>query len=120
MNEQGSIAFAPVSPVARRDDPATSKMSARKVTRSGERKRQADAVLAAVRRWPDRTSAELAALMGVSRHLPARRLSELADEKNGALVERVLGDDGKPLRRICAETGEPCMVWRAKAEGEPS
>lgn len=88
MSDQQSLTFTPISPVAAHADPHTSHVAAREVTRSGERKRQADEVYRAVVRWPGRTSAELAELMGAPRHLTARRLPDLADEKNGALVRR--------------------------------
>lgn len=65
------------TPAARATDPESSHLAAEGVTANGQRGAQQQAVLAAVRRWPGLTSAELAQRMGVSRYVPGRRLSEL-------------------------------------------
>ena len=63
--------------MAHRDDPDTSREAARDVIGSGALSRQRQLVLQLVRDNPDSTSAELAAIGNVSRHLPARRLIDL-------------------------------------------
>lgn len=63
--------------MARRTDPATSHEAARAHVASGATVKQRTAVLAAVRAAPGLTSDELAAEMGVSRYLTARRCPEL-------------------------------------------
>lgn len=62
-------------------DPETSYEAFQAHVASGAHEAQCRAVLAAVERWPGRTSSELAAMMGVDRHMPARRLSDLADKQ---------------------------------------
>jgi DNA-binding IclR family transcriptional regulator len=71
---------------------------------SGAQGRQARAVLDAVKRWPDSTSAELAALSGMQRHAVARRLPELQD---AALVT-------KAATRVCTQSGRLAVTWRAR------
>jgi hypothetical protein len=122
MSEQSTIQFNPVSPVVHRDDPHTSTLSARQVTRSGTRKRQAEEVLRQLRMalqpewyWKQLdtgiTSAELAQSRGLDRHMTARRLPELADPKNGGLIER------GPMRQ-CRVTGRQAITWRVREGGE--
>ena len=119
MSDQSSIQFVPVSPVSHREDPHTSTLSAREVTRGGARKRQADEVLRLVRKFPNCTSSELDRLhfmrekgeWRLDRYVIARRLPELADIKNGALVER------GPARQ-CRVTGRMALTWRVRGEGE--
>ena len=88
-------------PIARNTDPETSHEAARDITRT-KRASQQHACLDAVQRWPERTSAELADLMGIDRYIVARRLPELRDGNkvsNGAA-------------RKCGVTGKKAMVWR--------
>lgn len=90
------------TPIARRSDPATSKAAAADVTASGARDRQVNAVAAAVRRWPGKTSNELGAIAGdMDRYVAARRLPEA--EKIG-LVRR--GE-----ARVCAVSGKRAITW---------
>lgn len=103
-----STAVRPRSPIARRFDPATSKEAAYVVTRSGLRDAQAQRVYDALIRWPMRTSAELANLMGESRYMTARRLPELRD--GGWAVSL-------PPRR-CTATGRRALVWRVLRRDE--
>lgn len=105
MSEQTSIAFVPVTPVAATGDPQTSHIAARQVKLL--RKVQAQQVYAAVVRYPGRTSAELSALIYVDRHIPGRRLSELADPRNGGLIVR--GES-----RVCRITGRLALTWRTR------
>lgn len=64
-------------PIARKSDEPTSHAAAREVTESGRREGQLLAVLALVRKYPGRTSLELASLSKLDRHVIARRLPEL-------------------------------------------
>ncbi len=62
---------------SRNTDPDSSHEAADDIRKTGVCAAQCEAVYQAVVKWPGRTSAELAQLMGVSRYLPARRLPEL-------------------------------------------
>ena len=88
-------------PAAHRKDPLTSFEAAEKAEKSGKAAGQRQAVLAAVKRWPGRTSAELADLMAVDRHMPARRLSELRDK--GRIRQ------GQP--KMCSICQYNCVTW---------
>jgi len=90
-------------PIARRDDPETSKAAARDVTASGKRAKQAAECLSAVRMFPSSTSAELAVSAGLDRYTAARRLPEL---RSRGLVEN-------GPARLCRVTGRAAMTWRA-------
>jgi len=61
-----------------RDDPFTSDLAGRAIEASGAAESQRLRCLDMVRLHPGCTSAELAVAMGIERHIPARRLSELA------------------------------------------
>lgn len=97
----------PEPPLARVTDPVTSHESADAVRSSGRLAEQHEAVLNLVRRYRDRTSAELAVLGGMERHVPGRRLCEL--ERHG-LVE-VSG------RRPCSTNGRSMQTYRAVTQG---
>lgn len=71
--------------LSHRSDPDTSRAAAQRVVKTGIASRQRRSVLAAVERWPGRTTAELAVLMQCDRSVPARRMSEL---ERAGLVER--------------------------------
>lgn len=80
------------TPRARATDPQTSHEAAEAIKASGELGRQQAAVLALVRRFPGRTSIELAALSErrFDRYQVARRLPELAPvyvRRSDAVVE---------------------------------
>jgi hypothetical protein len=70
-------AFAPYTdtPRARRSDPETSHLAAERI-RPKLRKQQ-QAVLDALARWPGSTAVELAKVSGLDRYLVSRRLPEL-------------------------------------------
>lgn len=99
---QPSLFDRPPSTLVRASDPLPSHLAAAEVARTGVRAAQADAVLTAVRRYPGRTSRELAVLMGADRHMVARRTSELAP----ALIRK-----GEP--RECAEGRRLALTWWA-------
>jgi len=100
----------PEPPRARRADPASSHLAAAEMERRGVIARQAGEVVAAVRRWQGRTSAELARLLGADRHAVARRLPELARGDRPAVVRGAL--------RRCAVTQRACLTWWASDERE--
>jgi hypothetical protein len=85
-----------------KDDPATSREAAEAVVVSGKKDSQKKAVYEALKRWNGSTSAELAAIMDIERHIPARRLSELAD------VDGVIR---RGKARFCAVTRNRCVTW---------
>lgn len=91
------------NPIASPNDPISSHLAASEVTVSGRRARQCQEVLAAVKKWPGRTSAELAQLAGLDRHLVARRLPDLE--------HRLLIRKG-PMRE-CLVSGRKAVTWVA-------
>lgn len=91
------------TPSSRSTDPESSHDAAERSTRSGARASQQNRVLAWVRRWPGRTSRELAALANVDRYMVARRLPELEP------VHLRRGD----LRK-CAVTHTRAVTWWPK------
>lgn len=64
-------------PIARTQDPASSKAAADAITASGKREGQLQGVLALVRKHPNSTSLELSVLSRYDRYTVARRLPEL-------------------------------------------
>ena len=89
----------------RNTDPVTSKLAANEAEDSGRIGQQQLEILALVKQWPDSTSAELALLGKMSRHIPGRRLSELVD-KGWATVS------GK---RPCHTNGRMMQTYKAKS-----
>lgn len=63
--------------MARASDHDSSHAAADELEASGRARAQREQVLALVRRWPGMTSAQLARLGAVDRHLVARRLPDL-------------------------------------------
>ena len=94
------------SPIARKRDPITSKLSARELSKTGARARQQHAVLVALKRYSNCTSAELARKFGMNRYATARRLPELLSAK---LAMRSI-----KRNRFCSITGRLCFTWSAK------
>lgn len=90
------------APTAHRDDPLTSFDAGERFEKSGHLRGQMLLVLLALRKWPGRTSAELAQLAGLDRHAVARRLPNLASR---GLAER--GPE-----RMCSVCRCPCVTWR--------
>lgn len=62
---------------ARRGDPETSHQAAREMEDSGRAHGQRALCLEEVKRRPGQTAAEIAAALGLERHVPSRRLPEL-------------------------------------------
>ena len=89
-------------PLAHRVDPLTSFAAGERFQKSGWLRGQMLLVLLALRKWPGKTSAELAELAGLDRHAVARRLPNLADR---GLAER-------GLERECKVYRTPCITWR--------
>ena len=98
-------------PIARNTDPVTSHQAAAELTQSGTRAAQQHAVLEAVKKFPLRTSAEIAEAAGIDRYAAARRLPEL---RNSGLVR-----NGTESRR-CGVTGKRAMVWFVPVGGVES
>lgn len=99
--------FANREPIAANVDPVTSHLAAAEITRSGLRASQKRAVLNAVARFPNRTSAELAGATRLDRYLVARRLPDLRQD---GFVEQ--GEI-----RICRVTGHKAVTWKACESG---
>ncbi len=100
--------FLPLTPVARRDDPVTSKQAAREVTRDGTRTRQANEVYVLVVRYPGMTAREYDKIAGFTREVSHKRLPELEKEKNGALIKR-------GFSRTCSLSGKKAITWWPKS-----
>ncbi len=88
-------------PVAHRADPVTSYVAGERFARSGKLKGQMKLVLMGVQRWPGKTSAELAVLLGMERHDPARRLPKLQRKR---LVRK------GPVR-LCTACKNKSVTW---------
>jgi hypothetical protein len=88
-------------PRSRSTDPQSSHAAAEEVKSSGRLALQQAQVLDAVRRWPGRTSRELARYIGGDRYVVARRLPEL----EVALKVRKGGT------RLCSMGGRPAVEW---------
>lgn len=65
-------------PAAATADPPSSHEAARNITVSGTRDSDTRAVAAAVKKWPGKTYAELAPLMGWDKHRVQKRLNDAA------------------------------------------
>lgn len=93
--------FAPVAR-SHRADPETSKDAARHMNRSGKAKSHESIVVAAVKKYPDATSGELARRIDVLDLAEVRR--RLTDAERRGLVE-------KTGRRRCGELGSNQSTW---------
>jgi hypothetical protein len=89
-------------PLSHPNDPLTSFAAGERFEKSGRLRGQMLLVLLALRKWPGKTSAELAELAGLDRHAVARRLPNLA--------ERNLAERGP--ERMCSICRCPCVTWR--------
>ena len=89
-------------PMAHKMDPVTSYVAGERFARSGKLKGQTLLVLLALRKWPNKTSAELARLAGLDRYAVARRLPNLA--------ARGLAVRGSSRR--CSVTHSECIAWQ--------
>jgi DNA-binding MarR family transcriptional regulator len=88
-------------PLSAKGDPATSYVAAEKMQRTGRLAGQRKAVLDALNRHSGSTSAELAEIMAIDRHITARRLPDL--EQMGLIR--------KGPARYCAATRSQCVTW---------
>ena len=91
----------PLLAAARRTDPETSHTAAIRMNRTGRAAEQRQAVLMALHANPGSTTAELAEAMGVDRHVPGRRMSEL--EKQGMAL--------RGETRVCQARGTKAQEW---------
>lgn len=89
-------------PIARTGDPATSKLAGQELTVSGKRQTLKARVLDALRRYPNRTSAELAAASGFPHATCHKRLPDLEHD----------GKVEKTAARACTVTGKQAVTWR--------
>lgn len=97
---------APRHPRARFADSTSSHKAAAILEATGQDKRQASKVLAAFKRFPMATTAEVAKLAKLNRFLVARRAPELA--RDGMLKRYEPSAATKP----CEVTGIRCVRWR--------
>ena len=95
----------PLDALARADDPASSHEAAERMTRSGEARRNAEAVLAVLRLHPGATGRELSAAAempaGLDVHEVRRRLPDL----------KRLGRATNGATRVCAVAGTKALTW---------
>ncbi len=98
---QQSQLFDPSIPAARATDPQSSHEAAERVTRTGARQNQAEAVLEALKTYPGSTSRELAERAGLDRHLVARRLPDLEHANTARQGEL----------RACCYAGRSAVTW---------
>lgn len=94
-------------PLARHSDPESSQAAVREIKGSGLRAAQCEAVYRAVAANPGRTSAELAEIMHIDRHIPARRLADL--EHQGRVRRGTMR-----ACRVCKThkgQGRLCVTW---------
>jgi len=89
------------TPAARSTDPVTSHEAAEHMTKTGKRQAQQAKVLKALKKFPGRTSAELAGRAKLDRYMVARRLPELV---TGLKAKR--GDV-----RQCRKGGRNAVTW---------
>lgn len=90
-------------PLSHRGDPVSSYKAGNRALRSRKIRGQTQAVLEALKRHPNTTSAELARLADLDRYAVARRLPNLA--------HRGLAERGP--ERMCSVCRCPCVTWRA-------
>jgi hypothetical protein len=90
-------------PHSHRQDPLSSYRAGDRVLHSGKLKGQMKAVLDALRRHPNSTSAELAQLAGLDRYMVARRLPALAAK--GLTI--------RSKERLCRACRSICVTWWA-------
>ena len=88
-------------PIAHRNDPETSSLAAEKSRKSGKTERDRQLILGALKRHPGSTSAELAEILDIDRHIPGRRLPDLV--KRGQVTQ------GMP--RMCAACRNRSVTW---------
>ncbi len=115
MNHQLDFSLLSNIPVARRTDPITSHLAAKKITTDGTRASQQAAVHSWVRTYPGHTAQELAELClgnggSLDRYVFGRRLSEIACDhlRNGEKVAPLVKRGPK---RICMVTGQTALTW---------
>lgn len=103
----GPAPSVPSQPMVRRDDHDTSNGAA-VIALFDAPNLRARCLDALIEHGP-MTDHELAAVVGRQQTSAGKRRLEL---QRAGLVEQVVGDDGKPLRRL-APSGAPALVWRA-------
>lgn len=85
----------------RHNNPSTSREAAEAIERSGIAAAHRAQCLQAVLLHPGMTAAEIAAVVGLERHTPSRRLPELRDA--GLVENREI--------RLCRTRGRRSMTW---------
>lgn len=95
----------PRFPRARSTDASSSHEAAADLESSGRARLQAERVLAALKRYPNSTSAELAQFAGLNRQECGRRLPELHEV---GLVARY---DVSAITAPCAVSGKRAVRW---------
>lgn len=95
----------PRFPRARVSDSRSSHDAAASIESSGKARLQAERVLAALRKYPNSTSRELAKAARLDRYEVARRLPELHE------VHKVMRYDVSPITAPCEVSGKRAVRW---------
>jgi predicted HTH transcriptional regulator len=83
------------APRSRRNDPASSRRAAEQLQKSGAADSQRQICFELVKKFPGRSSKELAQLSGLDRHMIAKRLPELRDKFKTVRVTQTGKEDQK-------------------------
>ena len=89
------------TPASRTTDPASSHLAEQEHNASGNRQRQQQIVLELVKRYPNRTTMELAVLSHRCRYMIGRRVSEL---ESAGLIHRTGS-------RVCSISNRTATIW---------
>ena len=109
MTLEGQLSFLD-APIARTTDPETSKVSAKRVTDSGSRKRDKDLLLDLIREQPGLTAMEYADRL-YRRGLHWYRAYQVANKRRHDLET---ANDIRPMgERVCRLTGHRARTWIA-------
>lgn len=99
------------TPRAANTDPVTSHIAAERIRDSGALGEQQRIVLAAVKRWPGSTSAELAEYLALDRLCDRRRWKEQRPMVARRLPELAPMQVERRDVRACRVTGSKCVTW---------
>ena len=106
-NHDGNHSVKVAEAITRKTDPKTSRLAAEKLVASGNLHKHAMIALAIVRRFPDRTAAEIDAmaidLYELEGRQASKRLSNIKGMKSGNI-------------RVCSVGGNKCKTWWFEGE----
>lgn len=91
--------------MTRATDPDTSRLAAHRAVQG--KQRLVDKIGAAVRKWPGRTTSELANKLNIEHHKVHKRM---ADAERAGLIRR-------GMSRVCHVKSSMCLTWYPPSEG---